>query len=179
MPTVYQGNSGAFARHLETTLFPVLRGLRIAFSAYSALAGGLVAKDPEKLEADAEGGRWTAQPDAPDAMLNDIYISMFHEPEFIEALREWRVTAAEAGESPAMLPYRCWAMWNSKLDAGERDAVVIGASRPSRLEQTLEGLARGLLKEETVGEIEGLWERVKAVAPVHSYHSYAKDMLCN
>jgi aryl-alcohol dehydrogenase-like predicted oxidoreductase len=41
LPTVYQGNYNAVARHSETTLLPILRENNIAFYAYSPIAGML------------------------------------------------------------------------------------------------------------------------------------------
>jgi len=45
LPSVYQGNYSAIARKFETTLFPTLRKLNIAFYAYSPLAGGFLTKN--------------------------------------------------------------------------------------------------------------------------------------
>lgn len=159
VPSVYQGNYNAFARNIEASLFPTLRDLGIAFYAYSPLAGGFFAKDPAQLARGTADGRY-AQGSRGGAVYNALYTN----PTTIKALGRWRDVAAAAGVSSAMLAYR-WVVFHSALDGARGDAVLIGASRPGQLEETLRGLGAGPLGTEVVARVEELWGVVEAEAP--------------
>jgi aflatoxin B1 aldehyde reductase len=102
-----------------------------------------------------------------------MYNTMYNKPAVIEALRQWNKIAESAGDSGVNLAYR-WAVFNSKLDAGLGDAIILGASRPAQLEKTLSALDAGPLKSETVQQIEQLWKLMEKDAPLDNYHSFAK-----
>ena len=70
LPTVYQGNYSVIARRPETTLFPLLRDLKIAFYAYSPLAGGFLTKTREQLTEGVGQGRWSKS--TPVSMYKDM-----------------------------------------------------------------------------------------------------------
>ncbi|EKG17414.1 Aldo/keto reductase [Macrophomina phaseolina MS6] len=169
LPSVYQGNYNAFARSIERDLFPVLRELGFAFYAYSPLAGGFFAKDPDDLAAKKAAGRFDAS-----TFGGQMYNTLYNKPATIEGLRQWKKIAEQAGDSSVNLAYR-WAVFNSKLDVQKGDAIIIGASRPAQLEQTLKALSAGPLKKETVEQIEELWKLVEKDAPLDNFHSFAKD----
>ena len=69
----------------------------------------------------------------------------------------------EEGCSRADLAYR-WIACNSALNPERGDGVVVGASRLQKLEQTLQGLGTGPLKEESVKKIDELWEGIESEA---------------
>lgn len=171
VPSVYQGNYNAFARTIETSLFPVLRKLNMAFYAYSPLAGGFFAKHPSQIEGKSDTGRFD-----PSTHLGDMYNTLYNRPVMIGALNRWREIASSTGESSVMLAYR-WVVFHSALDAHLGDAVILGASRASQLEQTLKGLEAGQLPSETVREIEELWKAIASDAPLDNFHSYAKEKM--
>ncbi|KAF2433940.1 aldehyde reductase [Tothia fuscella] len=132
LPTVYQGNYSPVARLQDDTLFPVLRKLKIAFYAYSPLAGGFLTKTKQSIEEGA--GRFNN--DAIGGMYNKIY--------------------------------------HSPLKSEQGDALIFGASRLEQLEQTITGLQRGPLKDETAMAIDGIWEKIKHVAPLDNFNSFTK-----
>ncbi|GME24001.1 Aldo/keto reductase [Neofusicoccum parvum] len=169
VPTVYQGNYNAVARSIETNLFPVLRDLGIAFYAYSPLAGGLFAKDPDDLANKAASGRFDAS-----TFGGNMYNTLYNKPAIIDGLRRWKEIAKAEGDSSVMLAYR-WATFHSALDVSKGDAIIIGASRPAQLEQTLKGLEAGPLKPESVKSIEEVWKLIEKDSPLDNYHSFAKD----
>ncbi|KAH6611689.1 NADP-dependent oxidoreductase domain-containing protein [Boeremia exigua] len=171
VPSVYQGNYNAFARTIEDNLFPLLRELGIAFYAYSPLAGGFFAKRPDDLESKKAEGRFD-----PSTISGQMYNTLYTKPTTIAALRHWNQIAEHAGDSSVNLAYR-WAVFNSKLDAGLGDAVILGASRPAQLENTLSALDAGPLKPETVDQIEKLWKLIEKDAPLDNYHSFAKEFM--
>ncbi len=91
----------------------------------------------------------------------------------IEALSKWEEAAKIEGTTKADLAYR-WVMYNSALEGCKGDAVVMGASSVGQLEETLEGIEKGRLSEETARRIDEIWELVKDVAPFDNYHGVMK-----
>lgn len=128
LPTVFQGNYNPVARHYDTTLFPLLRELHIAFYAYSPLAGGFLVKDAQTLNTGGGQGRWD-----PSSRVGKIYNDRYNKPSLLEALSEWEAIANEARVSKAALAYR-WVTYNSKLSAEYGDGIIVrifGAHIPS------------------------------------------------
>lgn len=162
LPSVYQGNFNAVARHYEETLFPLLRELKISFQAYSPIAGGFLTKSPETLE--SAGGRWD-----PSSMVGQLYHKFYNKPSLVEALSEWQSIAEEAGISKAALAYR-WVRFNSILAAEHGDAIIIGSNRVEQLKQTLDALDQGPLEPNIVKRIDHVWETIKHEAPIDNYH---------
>ena len=119
LPTVYQGNYNPVARHYDTTLFPLLRELNIAFYAYSPLAGGFLVKDPQALKTGSAQGRWD-----PATPIGKVYNEIYNRPSLLEALSEWEAIAQEAGVSKAVLAYR-WVIYNSLLSAERGDGIIV------------------------------------------------------
>lgn len=48
--------------------------------------------------------------------------------------------------------------------------MIIGATKPEQLEQTLDSIKAGPLPDAAVKRIDKLWEMVKDEAPVDNYH---------
>ena len=119
LPTVFQGNYNPVARHYDTTLFPLLRELKIAFYAYSPLAGGFLVKDAEKLSTGGLLGRWD-----PNSRVGKVYNDRYSRPSLLKALSEWESIAIEARVSKAALAYR-WVMYNSELRAEHGDGIIV------------------------------------------------------
>ena len=119
LPTVFQGNYNPVARHYDTTLFPLLRELNIAFYAYSPLTGGFLVKDAHTLESGGVQGRWN-----PSSGVGKVYNGSYTKPSLLEALSEWEAIANEARVSKAALAYR-WVMYNSKLNAEHGDGIIV------------------------------------------------------
>ena len=169
LPTVYQGNYNPVARHYDTTLFPLLRELQIAFYAYSPLAGGFLVKDPETFRSGGGQGRWD-----PHGRVGTIYRHQYNKSKLVEALSEWDSIAHDAGVSKAALAYR-WVVYNSMIKPEFGDGIIIGASRPQQLEQTLRDIESGPLEAGIVKRIDAVWDLVKDQAPIDNYHSYAVE----
>ena len=154
-------------RHYDTTLLPLLRELQIAFYAYSPLAGGFLVKDPETFRSGGGQGRWD-----PNERVGVIYRHQYNKSTLVEALSEWDSIAIDAGVSKAALAYR-WVMYNSMIKPEFGDGIVIGASRPQQLEQTLRDIEYGPLEARIAKRIDTVWDLVKDQAPIDNYHSYA------
>ncbi|PTB63674.1 Aldo/keto reductase [Trichoderma citrinoviride] len=168
-PTVYQGNYNAVARKLESDLFPLFRENGISFYAYSAIAGGFLTKSKEQLLQESGGeGRWSKS-----SPIGQMYHKLYNRPKLLEALDIWEKTAAEAGIPKAEMAYR-WAAYHSALKEQFGDAIVLGASKISQLEQTVAGLQNGPLPEEVVKKIDDIWELVKDEAPRDNFEIQRK-----
>ena len=150
-------------RHIEKDLFPVLRELKICFYAYSPSAGGFLVKSPETIRGGGKG-RWD-----PNSYAGQFYLRLYNKPSLVDALSEWEAIATEFGVSKAALAYR-WVAHNSALSGGYGDGIIIGASKPEQLEQTLESISAGPLPDAAVNRIDKIWEKVQDEAPVDNYH---------
>ncbi|KAL5336683.1 putative aldehyde reductase, partial [Aspergillus crustosus] len=111
LPTVYQGNYNAVARHSEKSLLPLLRENNISYYAYSPIAGGFLTKNVEQLAAGGEKGtRWD-----PTTGTGSFYTALYSKTAMLEGLKLWGQISGEAGVSKAELAYR-WVAWHSVLD---------------------------------------------------------------
>lgn len=96
---------------------------------------------------------------------------MYGKPLLLKALEEWNDIATEAGVSKVELAYR-WVAWNSALSAEKGDALILGASKTSQLEESLTAIENGPLPEAIASRIDKLWESVKDEAPLDNFHSF-------
>jgi len=165
LPTVYQGNYSAVARHSEDKLFPVLRKLKISFYAYSPIAGGFLVQSADKIKAGTTGGRFDR-----NTSIGHMYHRLYSKPALLDALSEWEKIASEAKVSKAAMAYR-WVAYHSALKPELGDGIVIGASKTTQLEETLKTLKDGPLDEKTAAAIAKIWDTVKHEAPIDNYVS--------
>jgi aflatoxin B1 aldehyde reductase len=162
LPSVYQGSYSAISRGQEYRILPLLRKLGIAFYAYSPIAGGFLTKTREQIQSNIT--RFS-----PDQMYG-LYHKMYVKHAFLEGLDEWTRIADEEGVSKTELAYR-WIVFNSGLRSEHGDAVVIGASNSTQLEQTLMACAKGPLSEQAARRIDGVWKTVKHEAYIDNYQA--------
>lgn len=104
-----------------------------------------------------------------------IYDTMYNRPTLLEGLEEWEGIAKAEGVSKAALAYR-WVAWHSAIK-GPGDGVIVGASRPEQLEESLKAIEEGPLSEESVRKIEGVWKKIEKEAPLDNYHDFAKEFM--
>ncbi|KAL1864602.1 hypothetical protein Daus18300_007619 [Diaporthe australafricana] len=168
LPTVYQGNYNAVSRTIDDTLFPLLRELGIAFYAYSPVAGGFLTKTKKALEEGTAGGRFAAAD--PGKPASGFYHSLYNKPRLLEGLGRWEGLAELEGAPRAEVAYR-WVYYHSALRRDLGDVVIVGASSPQQIEQTVEGIRKGPLKPEVVEGIEEVWRLVKDEAIVDNYQA--------
>ncbi|KAL8733541.1 MAG: hypothetical protein Q9181_003540 [Wetmoreana brouardii] len=164
LPTVYQGNYNAVARHNEADLIPLLRKLHMNFYAYSPIAGGFLAKDTAQLQANIREGRFTGK-----SFVGDMYQSLYGKDSMYEALDVWNEIARDAGIKKAALAYR-WIVHHSAL--GKGDGIVVGARDVGQLEETLMAIANGPLEERVAERAGGIWEMVRRDAPRDNWNDY-------
>ena len=166
LPTVYQGNYNAVSRHIESDLFPLLHKLKISFYAYSPIAGGFLVKDSKALRAKSDPGRFGSS-----GLVGDMYNEMYAKESLLQALDEWTEIAQAAGISKAALSYR-WITYHSALKKQNGDAVIIGASKTTQLEETLNAIEAGPLDEKTAKAASDIWKKVEHEAPLDNWHSF-------
>ena len=167
LPTVYQGNYNPLARHYDNTLLPLLRELKIAFYAYSPLAGGFLVKSAETFKSGGGENRWD-----PNGRVGRVYHGMYSRPSMLDALSEWESIANDARCSKSALAYR-WVMYNSPLKQEYGDGIIIGASRQSQLEETLYSMQDGPLDASIAKRIDKVWDLVKDEAPIDNYQAFS------
>ena len=166
LPTVFQGNYNAVARHIEDDLFPLLRKLKISFYAYSPSAGGFLVKDSAQIRAKEVEGRFGGKD-----FVGDMYNTLYNRESLLQALDEWNGIAKHAGISRAALTYR-WIAYHSALKKGHGDGIIIGARTLSQLEETLTAFEAGPLEEETAKRCNDIWGKVKNDAPRDNFNDF-------
>jgi len=159
LPTVYQGNYNPVSRRIEQELFPVLRRLGLSFYVYSAIAAGFLAKTPVQITEGSLSGRWD-----PNTAQGSRMHARYNKPKLLEGLAEWNAISQEVGVSGAELAYR-FMTYHSHAKPEHGDAIIVGASRPEQLEQTLKGIENGPLPQNIVDRIDGVWRIVESEAP--------------
>jgi len=166
LPTVFQGNYNAVARHIESDLFPLLHKLKISFYAYSPIAGGFLVKNSAQLRIKDDEGRF-----GPNARTGEMYTTMYGKQSLYKALDEWGAIAKDAGISKAALSYR-WIAFHSALTKENGDAIIVGASKVAQLEESLTAIEEGPLDEKIAERADNIWKVVEHEAPLDNYHSY-------
>eukprot|EP01121_Diplochlamys_sp_Union-15-3_P022881 TRINITY_DN9881_c0_g1_i1.p1 TRINITY_DN9881_c0_g1~~TRINITY_DN9881_c0_g1_i1.p1 ORF type:complete len:337 (-),score=66.93 TRINITY_DN9881_c0_g1_i1:3-986(-) len=163
LPTVYQGNYNAVARHSESELFPLLRKLGIRFYAYSPLAGGFLVKSAQAIKEGTDKGRFDV-----NTALGQLYNKLYNRKKLLEALDEWEAISKDF-EIPKLDLGTRWVFHNSFLSSKYGDGVIIGANGASQLKSTLDIIAKGPLDDAVVKRIDKVWELVKDEAPLDNY----------
>ncbi|KAL6715765.1 hypothetical protein ACLMJK_006726 [Lecanora helva] len=166
LPSVYQGNYNAVARHIEADLFPLLRKLQISFYAYSPIAGGFLVKESAQVRSRDIEGRFNGK-----SPVGDMYNVLYGKESMYQALDEWGEIAKGAGISKASLAYR-WITYHSALDKKYGDGLIIGAGKNSQLEETLTLIEAGPLDVKTAGQAGAIWEKVRDDAPRDNWSDY-------
>jgi aflatoxin B1 aldehyde reductase len=153
LPMVYEGVYNPLTRKAEVELFDALRAFDMRFYAYNPLAGGMLTgkyRDPSEKP---QEGRFA---------LRKTYPSRYWKPSFFTAVE----TIHQAIGSMSMVEavYR-WLGYHSRLDSGLGDAIIVGASKLSQLEQNIEAVEKGSLPNEIVEAFEKAWAISKADSP--------------
>jgi len=164
-PSVYQGNYSAVSRRPEKELFPILRKYGIAFYAYSPIAGGFLAKEPEQFESGPTGtGRWD-----PTTFVGNVYHTLYNRPAIVEGLRQWNAISKESGIPKAELAYR-WVVHNSALRGENGDKILIGPQDLKQLNEVLVFVKKGPLDEQVVKKIDEVWKVAEKDAPLDTWN---------
>jgi aflatoxin B1 aldehyde reductase len=157
-PTVYQGIYNALHRAIEPELLSCLRHYGIALYAFQPLAGGFLAgrykRNQEEFE---EGSRFD-----PNKMQGKLHHGRYWNEDYFQALDIIRPVIQKHGLTEPECALR-WIMHHSKMSREMKDAVIVGASSPARLEENLIDLEKGPLPEEIVEALDSGWAIVRRV----------------
>jgi aflatoxin B1 aldehyde reductase len=166
LPSTYQSIYSPLNRVPEATLFPLLRRLGISIQAYSCLGSGFLVRSPTDIQAGKGNFDHTT-------ILGKVLQDMYGKDSYLNFLEGYGKLAEEAGLNRAGMAYR-WVVWNSKLEVGKGDKVLLGASCPHQLDQTMIEIQKGPLEDWVVKRLGLLWESVQADAPEHNFATYKK-----
>lgn len=153
LPTVFEGVYNPLSRKAEVELFDALRAFNMRFYAYNPLAGGILTGKYDNPNEKPQEGRFA---------LRKSYPSRYWKPSFFEAVDIIRQAIGDISMVEAA--YR-WLGYHSKLDSARGDAIIIGASRLSQLEQNITAVEKGALPDEIVQAFEKAWAISKADSP--------------
>ncbi|KAI8960021.1 Aldo/keto reductase [Daldinia sp. FL1419] len=150
-PSVYQGQYNLICRGPEKDLFPFLRKHNMTFNAYSPLGGGFLTG--KLTQGNAEGTRLRSAYGAHFARWYD-------KPEFHDAVRRLLEAIEPLGIKPSEAALR-WIAYHS--DLGEKDGIILGATKVEQLQQNLEDINKGPLPKEIVDVIAAIGETIDAL----------------
>ncbi|KAI1206204.1 Aldo/keto reductase [Annulohypoxylon truncatum] len=140
-PSVYQGQYNLICREPEKELLPFLRKHNMTFNGYSPLGGGFLTG---KLTlGTAEGTRLRSAYGA-------HFAAWYDRPEFHDAVKKLLEVIEPLGIKPSEAALR-WAAYHSAL--GEKDGIILGATKIEQLKQNLEDIEKGPLPQAVVDEI--------------------------
>ena len=160
-PSVYQGMYNGLTRDVERELFPCLRALNMAFFAYNPLAGGLLTgKHSADTVATLREGRFRVG--------NDLYRNRYLHPAQLGATEAFASACKAAGVLPSHAALR-WLRHHSALREAAGDAIIVGASRLTHLEDNLCALEEGALPVAILRALDDGWALIKNAGCVPSY----------
>ncbi len=150
-PSVYQGMYNPLTRDVEPELFPCLRNYGIRFYAYNPLAGGMMTSKYAAIGGDYGSGRFA---------LHENYRERYWNRKYFEAIALITDVCKSCDTAPTSAALR-WLIHHSELSAEAGDAVILGASRISQLEENIEACSAGPLPSEVVSVIDLGWEMTR------------------
>ena len=156
-PTVYEGVYNPLNRNAETELDACLDSFGLRFYAYNPLAGGLLSGRYARFGEAPADGRFTHRPN---------YQGRYWRKVCFDALGVIREAAEKQGIGTAEATYR-WLAFHSMLKGSRGDAILIGASKLTHLEQNLASVEAGPLPEETAAAFDRAWAAARGEAPAY------------
>ena len=154
-PTVFEGVYNPLTRRAEAELNDCLNLFGMRFYAYNPMCGGLLTGRYEKFEAAPMDGRFTHRPN---------YQGRYWKKSFFEAVEVIKAAAEKHGISSIEATYR-WLAYHSMLDGARGDAILIGASKLSHLQQNIKTVHAGPLPEDVVAAFDAAWSITKGDSP--------------
>lgn len=143
-PSIYQGEYNLVRRDAEDSLFPLLRKHDIRFVAFSPLGGGFLTG--KFTAGNAEGTRFGSP-------LGQRHRGVYDRPDFHKTVNELKRIIEPLGISPTGAALR-WLAYHSEL--GEKDGIILGASKIEQLQQNVKDIKQGPLPESVVEAIRAI-----------------------
>lgn len=155
LPTVYEGLYNPLSRRTESELAQVTEKFGLRFYAYNPLAGGMLTDKYSSVDKTPSDGRFTHRPNYKNRYWKESY---FNAIDILKKVcKEYGITIIEA-------TYR-WMAFHSMLDSERGDAIIVGASKLSQLEQNISSVSSGPLPQKLVDAFEEAWNTTKADSP--------------
>ncbi|KAF7363274.1 Aldo-ket-red domain-containing protein [Mycena sanguinolenta] len=158
-PTAYQGIYNAIHRAVEPELLPCLRKFGISFYEFNPLGGGFFTDRYTSVDDKPEAGSRFD----PERNQGKNYRNRYWNEEYFKALAIIRPVVEKHQLTMAEVALR-WISHHSLLKREYRDAVLIGASSLTHIEQNLIDLEKGPLPDEVVQVLDEAWLAVKPFA---------------
>lgn len=155
LPTVYEGLYNPLSRKAESELPMVLDKFGLRFYAYNPLAGGMLTNKYSSMDAAPSDGRFTHRPN---------YKNRYWKQSYFSAIDKLKNLCAKYGITIIEATYR-WMAFHSMLNPERGDAIIVGASKLSQLEQNIASVSEGPLSTELVDAFEEAWNTTKADSP--------------
>jgi len=151
-PTVYQGVYNALDRTIETELVPCIRKYGLRFVAYSPLAGGFLVG---KVLSEAPGPGSSLDPNSfRGAWFQKKYSHM------LPILQNIKELVDKHGELRLSEIALRWLQHHS-IFTPEDGGVILGASSPHQLEESIKDSEGGPLPDDIVNALDEAWKKVK------------------
>ena len=154
-PTVFEGVYNPLTRRAETELNACLDAFGMRFYAYNPMCGGLLTGRYGAFTDAPTDGRFTHRPN---------YQGRYWKKSFFDAVNVIKLAAEKQGISSIEATYR-WLAYHSMLNGDRGDAVLIGASKLSHLQQNMEAVKAGSLPESIIDAFEKAWTITKGDSP--------------
>ena len=154
-PTVFEGIYNPLTRKAETELNDCLNHFGMRFYAYNPMCGGLLTGRYGAYEDEPTDGRFTHRPN---------YQKRYWKKSFFDAVEIIKSAAEKHGFTSIEATYR-WLAYHSMLNGDRGDAILIGASKLSHLQQNIETLKAGPLPEDVIQAFEQAWNITKGDSP--------------
>lgn len=154
-PTVFEGVYNPLTRRAETELNACLDAFGMRFYAYNPMCGGLLTGRYGAFTDAPTDGRFTHRPN---------YQGRYWKKSFFDAVNVIKLAAEKQGISSIEATYR-WLAYHSMLNGDRGDAILIGASKLSHLQQNMEAVKAGSLPESIIDAFEKAWTITKGDSP--------------
>lgn len=164
LPTVYQGLYNPLSRFAERELDRALDYYGMRFYAYNPLAGGILTDKYSWKDETIKEGRFTHRPNYQKRYWKESYFNAVYDIK--EVCTNYDINIVEA-------TYR-WLAYHSMLKAERGDAIIIGASKLSQLEENIATIEKGVLPDKLVSIINNAWKISKVDAPEY-FKYYVAD----
>jgi 1-deoxyxylulose-5-phosphate synthase len=151
-PYVSQPMYNLLARGIEQEYVPFCKEYGVSMVVYNPLAGGLLTGKQHR-ERPLPGTRFDN---------NQMYLDRYWHPAYFDAVDELNAVAQKAGRSMIDMSIN-WLLHHTATDC-----VILGASKIEQLEQNLDVFDRPPLADETVGELDAVWRKLRGVTPKYN-----------
>lgn len=156
-PRVYQGVYNALNRTIEAELIPCLRHYGMGFYAYNPLGGGFFTGGFSNEIQVEKGSRFD-----PETLMGKMYRMRYFQDEYFEAMEMLKPVTEKHGFTLAEVALR-WMSHHSQLGRHYPDAILIGASSTTHIEQNLKDLEKPALPDDIVQALDAASAKVRGI----------------